>query len=181
MPRELLQLVFWQQFQDHANSKVGLLLLIALVQDVCKIEVKLADMFEADVLGIEEGCEPRIACGADVERNLMVELADRDFVQLFTGEADVLEVGWAIDLYQVLSAADGTQTLCDRLTCWMISVFRSTDKSIKASLGAIVRMLKVRLRVARQGGGGGRGYMCVRRTVQCQVRGIAKGFCLMPG
>jgi len=37
-----------------------LLLLIAFVQDICKVEVQLPDMLQADVLGVEEGCEARI-------------------------------------------------------------------------------------------------------------------------
>jgi hypothetical protein len=40
----------------------------------------------------------------DVEGNFVVELADGNLVELFAGEADVFEVGWAVDLCCVVSA-----------------------------------------------------------------------------
>lgn len=76
-----------------------MLQLVALVHDVCKIEVEFPHVLETNVLGVEEGCEPRVVDRTDVERDLIVELADGDFVKLFVCEADVLEVGRTIDLW----------------------------------------------------------------------------------
>ena len=60
MPREFLQYVFRQQFQDHADRKIGLLQLVAFVDHICEIEVELPYMWKTNILGVEEGTEPRI-------------------------------------------------------------------------------------------------------------------------
>jgi hypothetical protein len=53
---------------------------------------------ETYVPGIEKGPEPCIVRRANIEGDFMVELSNGDLVELFAGEADVAEVGWAIDL-----------------------------------------------------------------------------------
>ena len=50
-------------------------------------------MLEADVLGVEEGCEPLVVGGADIEGDVAVECLDGDGMKLFIDEADVFEVG----------------------------------------------------------------------------------------
>lgn len=98
MPGEFLQYVLRQQLQNHAYRKVGLLQLIAFVYNVCEVQVELANMWEANILGIEKGSEPCIVWRAHIQSNFVVELSDGDFVKLLAGKADIAKICWAVDL-----------------------------------------------------------------------------------
>lgn len=104
MPRELLEDVLRQELDEHADGEVGLGDLVALVRDICEVEVQLLDVGQADVARADEGGEACVGCGADFEGDFAVEVADGEFVELFAGEADVLEVGGTDDLRFVLAA-----------------------------------------------------------------------------
>jgi hypothetical protein len=83
----------------------------------------------------------------------VVELAGGDLVELLAGEADVAEVGWAIDLGDRISYV--LSTLCQQartdcslvhavqklLTCCTINVFTSTERSMKLFRGAMLPFL----------------------------------------
>lgn len=55
-------------------------------------------MLQSDVLGAEEGCQPSVVGGANVQTDIAVELADGDFVELLVYETEVPEFGGASDL-----------------------------------------------------------------------------------
>jgi hypothetical protein len=77
---------------------VCLLQLVALVGHLGQVQVQLADVREADVAGIDEGREFGVGRRPHLQRDFMVKLADGDVVKLGAGEAEVLELGWAMDL-----------------------------------------------------------------------------------
>lgn len=55
-------------------------------------------MFKAGILRAQKGCQAYIVWRSNIERDLVVELTDGDFMELLAGKADVLEVGRADDL-----------------------------------------------------------------------------------
>jgi hypothetical protein len=75
-----------------------LLQLVALVHDICQIEIELPYVWQADVLGVEEGSEPRVVRRAHIECDLIVELADGDLMQLLASQADIAEIAGALNL-----------------------------------------------------------------------------------
>jgi hypothetical protein len=98
MPGEFLKYILRQQLQNHSDCEIRLLELVALVQDVCEVQVELPYMGKADVLRVEKGTEPCIIRRAHIEGDFMVELTDGNLVELLAGEADVAEVCGTIDL-----------------------------------------------------------------------------------
>lgn len=123
VPREALQDVFGQEFQNHAHGEVGLLQLVPLLLDLGQVDVQAADVVQADVARVQEGAQVEIGGAAHVQRHLAVQVAHRDLVQLLAREAEALEVRRAEDLFRVpirqhtLSAAmrrgvRGLQAVC---------------------------------------------------------------------
>lgn len=72
--------------------------LITLVKDLGKVQVEFADVWKADVLGVEEGAKARVFAGAHIDGNFAVEATSRDVAQLLGRKTQALEVGGAIDV-----------------------------------------------------------------------------------
>jgi hypothetical protein len=72
--------------------------LVALVCYIGEIEVQFANMLKPDIPRANKRGQPAIRGAADFDNNLMVEGSDGNFVELFAGQAEVLEVCGAYDL-----------------------------------------------------------------------------------
>jgi hypothetical protein len=113
-----------------------LLLLIALVHNICQIEIELPYVWQADVLWVEKGSEPRIVGRAYIECDLIVELANSDFVELLASQANSSEIAGALNL---LRLGDANKLREDwLLTCSTMSVFMSTERLMKLSRDVIL-------------------------------------------
>ena len=72
--------------------------LIALVRHVCEVQVEVADVWQANVGGVEERREACVLDGADIDSDFVVQAADGDIAELLGSEAQAFEVGGTIDL-----------------------------------------------------------------------------------
>lgn len=95
---ELLQRILRQELQQHPRREVRHGLLVAPVPDIREVQPYLADVLEAFILVVEEGGEAVVVAAAEVEGDVAVQRFDGQGAQLFVDEAEVLEVGGAVDL-----------------------------------------------------------------------------------
>lgn len=72
--------------------------MIALVHDVCQIQIELPNIRQADVSRVEECAEACIVGGAHIESDFIVELSDGDLVELLAGKTNIAKVCRTVDL-----------------------------------------------------------------------------------